>query len=258
MARQARRESTTGYYHVMMRGINREFLFRRDADKASFMELVREQQASGLFEVLAWCVMDNHVHMVLKAEKSSLSKAIKIISLKFAAHYNREQKRIGPAFGDRFRSENIEDDSYLLGALRYIHKSPVKAGLAMDVAQYRWSSFCEYLGLSQYVAAEQKAFVLGLFGGHLQSFVAFHAEEDDADYLETKEDAEHNQQIRAAHAVERFCQENGVTDARQIHSSPVLFREICEILVNEVGLTLRKTAEHLATTHQRVHEALQN
>ncbi|MDP3486754.1 MAG: hypothetical protein Q8S19_02330 [Bacillota bacterium] len=83
-------------------------------------------------------------------------------------------------------------------------------------------------------------------------------EEDDADYLETKEDAEQNQQIRAAHAVERFCQENGVTDARQIHSSPVLFREICEILVNEVALTLRKTAEHLATTHQRVHEALQD
>lgn len=258
MARQARQESSTGYYHVMMRGINREFLFRKDADKASFMELVKEQQVSGLFEVLAWCVMDNHVHMVLKAEKSSLSKAIKIISLKFASHYNRDQKRIGPAFGDRFRSENIEDDTYLLGALRYIHRNPVKAGLVRDVAQYRWSSFGEYLGLPHYVAAEQKAFVLGLFGGRLKNFAAFHSEEDNIDYLETKEDTDQNQQSRAAHVIERFCRENGVTEARQIHGNPVLFRGICETLVHDVGLTLRKTAEHLGTTHQRVHEALQD
>ena len=247
----------TGVQTCALPIFNREFLFRKDADKASFMELVKEQHASGLLELLAWCVMDNHVHMVLKADKSSLSKAVKIISLKFAAHYNRDQKRIGPAFGDRFRSENIEDDTYLLGALRYIHLNPLKAGLTRDVAQYRWSSFGEYLALPYYVAAGQKAFVLGLFGGNLKRFVAFHAEEDNTDYLETKEDAEQNQQIRAAHAVERFCQENGVTEARQIHSSPVLFREICGILVNDVGLTLRKTAEHLATTHQRVHEALQ-
>ncbi|MBS3949340.1 MAG: transposase [Peptococcaceae bacterium] len=258
MARQARQESETGYYHVMMCGINREFIFREDTNKACFMELVKEQQANGLLELLAWCVMDNHVHMILKAEKVAMSKAIKIISLKFAAHYNRGQKRTGPVFGDRFRSEIIENDTYLLGTLRYIHRNPVKAKLANDMATYRWSSFGEYLGLLQYVAAGQKAFVLELFCGGLKSFVSFHAQEDDVEYLEIREEAEQNRETLAFAVIESFCRENGVTYAKEIQGSPELFREICRRLVQDSGLSLRKTAEYLSTTHHRVHEALQD
>ena len=63
------------------------------------MELVREQQVNHMLELLAWCVMDSHVQMIVKAKKEEMAKAIKIISLKFAAHYNRDQKRIGPVCG---------------------------------------------------------------------------------------------------------------------------------------------------------------
>jgi REP element-mobilizing transposase RayT len=257
MARQARQESGTGYYHVMMRGINREFLFKRDSDKAYYMELVREQQVNRMLELLAWCVMDNHVHMIVKAEKEEMSKAIKIISLKFAAHYNREHKRIGPVFGDRFRSENIEDDKYLLGALRYVHLNPVKAKLVNDMAAYRWSSFVEYLGQAHYVTDGQKAVALELFGGDLQRFITFHAQEDDSEYLEIREDVEQNKEALASAAIETFCRENGVMHAKEIQASPELFGELCRRLVHGVGLSLRKTAEYLATTHQKVHQALQ-
>jgi len=74
-----------------------------------------------------------------------MSKAIKVISLKFAARYNKGQQRIGPVFGGRYRSECIEDDSFLLGALRYIHLNPVKAGLTDGPATYLWSSYNEYV-----------------------------------------------------------------------------------------------------------------
>ncbi|MDP3058039.1 MAG: transposase, partial [bacterium] len=131
MARQARQASSTGYYHVMMRGINREPLFRRDVEKVHFLELVKEQQASGAFELAVWCLMDNHAHMIVQAELNKLSKAIKVISLKFAARYNHGHKRLGPVFGDRYRSENIDEDSYLIGASRYIHNNPVKAGVVV-------------------------------------------------------------------------------------------------------------------------------
>jgi len=258
MARERRKESATGYYHVMMRGMNREFLFRLDVDKLRFLEIVKEQQATGLIELVAWCLMNNHVHMIVKAKVTALSKAVKILSLKYSAYYNRGQRRIGPVFGDRFRSENIEDDSYLLGALRYIHMNPVKAQLVNDPASYEWSSFGEYVGESMYIDQGQKAFVLGLFGENMTSFAKFHAQADDSRYLETREDAEKYRDELAAKVLEGFCNELGVTSAKEIQSSPELFEEISRRLVKDAGLSFRKAAELLETTHNRVYQALQD
>lgn len=242
----------------MMRGINREFLFRLDVDKHHFLELVKEQQAKGFIELVAWCLMNNHVHMIVKAEVAALSKAVKILSLKYSAYYNRGQRRVGPVFGDRFRSENIEDDGYLLGALRYIHMNPVKAQLAKDPADYEWSSFGEYLGESMYIDQGQKDFVLGLFGKNVASFAQFHAQVDDDRYLETREDADKYREELAASVLEGFCNELGVTSAKEIQSSPELLEEISRRLVQDVGLSLRKAAGLLETTHNRVYQALQD
>ena len=258
MARQARQESASGYYHVMMRGINREFVFQKDSYKSAFMELLREQLACGHIALVAWCVMDNHVHMLVKAEKEALSKAIKTVSVKFAAMYNREQKRIGPVFGGRFRSENIEDDSYLLGALRYVHSNPVKARRASDASEYRWSSYGEYLGVPRYVTARERNFVWSLFDGDEKSFLAYHAEYDDLDYLDTKEEREKSREDRAFRLIEAFCRAQGIAYANEIHQHRELFAVLCRSLVVDAGLTLRKVAEYLSTTHQRVYEAVKD
>ncbi|MDP3059095.1 MAG: transposase [bacterium] len=256
MVRQARQESSTGYYHVMIRGINRESLFSRELDKKNFLELIVEQQASGAFELALWCLMDNHAHLIVQAELNKLSKAIKIISLKFAARYNHDHKRSGPVFGDRYRSENIEDDSYLIGATRYIHNNPVKAKLVSDPTEYDWSSFGEYLNEVRYIGQAQKEFVLGLFGDSLSDFAAFHRQEDDVRYLEISEDVDRYREELATKIVEEFCSSNGIVSARQVQNNPMLFEEICRRLVEEAGLSLRKTAEHLETTHNKVYEIL--
>lgn len=258
MSRQARHESQTGYYHVMMRGINREFLFRHDADKCYFMELVKDQQTDRLLELVAWCVMNNHVHMIVKAEKGAMSKAIKIISLKFAAHYNRVYHRIGPVFGDRFRSESIESDAYLLGALRYIHRNPVKANITQDVAGYNWSSYREYFNDVRYISEEKKAFVLGLFSNNLRSLAGFHVPEDDNEYLETREDIEKSKWELAAKLMESFCIEKGIRAAKEVTSSPEFFEEICKLLTQQGRLSLRETAKLLEVTHKMVYRSLQN
>jgi len=258
VARQARQESVSGYYHVMMRGINREFVFQKDSYKSGFMELVSEQLAPDKIELSAWCVMDNHVHMLIRAEKEALSKAIKAVSVKFAAQYNRDLNRIGPVFGGRFKSENVEDDSYLLGVLRYIHANPVKAKLVADASEYRWSSYREYLGVPRYVSTVQRDFVWSLFDGNEKRFVSHHAEYDDLDYLDTKEDSGRNRDDRAFRLIEEFCRVNGIVHVDEIHRRCELFETLCRSLVVDAGLTLRKSAEYLSTTHQRVHKAVKD
>lgn len=257
MVRQPRRESSTGYYHVMLRGINRDFFFKQDNDKQVFLRLVKEQQEDNLIQLAGWCIMDNHVHMIIKAEKVAMSKAIKVISLKFAARYNRAHQRIGPVFGDRYRSENIEDDAYLLGALRYIHLNPVRTRMIGTAAAYQWSSYGEYVGGVRYISEEQKSFVLGLFGGNLQSCAEFHTRLDEIEYLETREDLEMFRKEHAIRMLEDFCREKGVIRTKQLQANPKLFTEISMRLTQEGRLSLRQAAKLLETTHKRVYQALQ-
>ncbi|MDP3058064.1 MAG: transposase [bacterium] len=258
MARQARQESSTGYYHVMARGINnREFLFRRDAEKNRFLELVKDQQDAELLKLIAYCVMDNHVHLIIKAAKTCMSKAVKVISLRFAAYYNRSHNRIGPVFGDRFRSEKVESDAYLLGALRYIHRNPVKANIVQDVTKYRSSSYSEYLNAVKYIDEAQKLYVLELFNNSSQSFAEFHVlEDDEKEYLETAEDLEKWKAEFAVKVFERFCEEKGIREGKEIISNPELFEEICRLLTQQARLSLRETAKLMEVTHKMVYRAL--
>ena len=240
----------------MLRGINRDFFFKRESEKKLFLELVKEQQDNKLFEVVAWCIMDNHVHMIVKADTVDMSKAIKIVSLKFAARYNKTQQRTGPVFGDRYRSECIEDDSYLLGALRYVHLNPVKAGITKSPSHYPWSSYDEYLDGANFIDENQRRFILGMFSDNLEGFAQFHTRPDDTEYLETREDIEKHRSILANKLLEDFCCERGITSAEQIHGSPELFAEISMRLTQRAKLSLRQAAELLETTHKRVYQAL--
>ncbi|MBT9157338.1 MAG: hypothetical protein DDT36_00319 [Firmicutes bacterium] len=258
MPRSARQESATGYYHVVLRGINREHIFRADVGKLLFLDLVSEQQTEGRLQLVCWCLMSNHAHLIIRADVGAMSMAIKLISQKYSAHHNRRQKRVGPAFGGRFSSESIEDDRYLLGALRYIHMNPVKAKLVDDPLAYKWSSFGEYLGKASFIDPAQKAFVLSLVSGEARDFVALHHQKDETGYLETREEVLANKERVAVALIEGFCQEKGVAKAREVYARPELFAEICHMLVVEGKLPLRQAAELLGTTHNKVYLALQD
>ncbi len=256
MARQARQESSTGYYHLMMRGINGEGIFGQDRDKVHFLELFSEQQEAGFLSLAAWCIMDTHIHAIVQAKKAALAAAAKVVSIKYARHYNRTQARLGPVFCGRFRSERIEDENYLLGTVRYVHMNPVKAGLVWSPHEFQRSSFLDYMGSAKHLHPAEKSFVLGFFGGDLSKFTSFHDRADDNEYLETREDAGRERQERAVKTIEQFCREQGIEKVADFHRHPALFEKICRVLVNGLGLSLRKAAEHLETTHSRVYQAL--
>jgi len=257
MPRTGRQVSSTGYYHVMIRGINKEFVFQSDDDRRLLLELLGEQQASGKFELAAWCIMSNHLHFIVKTELATLSRAVKVINLRYAARYNRLHRRVGPVFGDRYRSEIIEDDAYLLGALRYIHMNPVQAQLVAGPADYQWSSYSEYAMDRTHISETQKEFVLGLLGGDVRGFTEFHRQSDLTLYLETGEDREAYRLAAAYKVLEQFCALHGIERAAQLKRNPEIFSAICRHLTQDLGLTLRKTAEVLETSHTKVYQALQ-
>lgn len=160
MARKQRIKSRSGIYHVMMRGINRQTIFEDDQDKWRFLETVRRFKTISNYSIFAYCLMDNHVHLLLRESNESLSTAIKRISSSYVYWYNEKYERSGHLFQGRFKAEVVEDAAYFLTVLRYIHQNPLKAGLTVDVFASAWTSVNEYIGQTHMVDID---FGLNLF-----------------------------------------------------------------------------------------------
>ena len=178
MPRVARQGSESGIYHVVARGASHQIIFENDEDRAFFMSRAALYAAEGGGEIYAWCLMDNHVHLLLRMEREALSRLMHVLLGSYAGYFNRVHGRTGALFEGRFASEPVDSDEYLMAVVRYIHRNPLKAGVCGGLS-YPWSSYDEYArGTSGWASTE---FVLGIFEGP-DSFSSFHAEEHDEDH----------------------------------------------------------------------------
>ncbi|KMY51908.1 transposase [Peribacillus loiseleuriae] len=129
----------------MLRGINRQLIFKDDEDKTRLLEMLKKYKDISKYQLYGYCLMDNHIHLLLKEMKENVSEAIKRISSSYVYWYNMKYERCGHLFQERFKSENVEDTAYFLTVLRYIHQSPIKAGLSKNVSESEWTSINEYI-----------------------------------------------------------------------------------------------------------------
>ncbi len=132
----------------MIRGNERKEIFMDDEDGERFLNTLDEKKKEGEYILYAYCLMDNHVHLVIKEGKDSISRIMKRINTSYAYYYNKKYNRVGHVFQDRYRSEAVENDGYLITLIRYVHNNPVKAGICRNVVQYSWSSYNLYISLN--------------------------------------------------------------------------------------------------------------
>ncbi len=138
--RQKRIEYSGAIYHVMQRGNNKENIFQNDSDKKFFIaELANSKKMYG-FKMYGYVLLDNHYHLLLKVGEVPLSKIMQRLNSLYSRYYNRVHERIDHLFGLRYKALIIDDEKYLFAVLRYLHWNPIRAGLARQVADYRWSS----------------------------------------------------------------------------------------------------------------------
>lgn len=142
--RQARKKSKSGIYHIMLRGINRQTIFKDEKDKQKFLKTIERYKEIGNYKLYSYCLMDNHIHLLIKEISESISDSIKRISSSYVYWYNRKYERCGHLFGERFKSETVDSEKYFLTVLRYIHQNPVIAGICKSAEEYKWSSYNEY------------------------------------------------------------------------------------------------------------------
>jgi putative transposase len=144
MPRNARKKSSSGVYHVVVRGINKQRVFEDEEDYRVFLDKLRKYKKISGYKIFAYCLMSNHIHLLMKEENESLSTAFRRIGASYVYWYNWKYGRVGHLFQDRYKSEVVENDEYFLTVMRYIHQNPIKAGIVKDIQKYPWSSYPEY------------------------------------------------------------------------------------------------------------------
>ena len=146
MPRLARLKGLNTTYHIIMRGNERKNIFLNDKDKQRFIETLIRMKEKYNYKLEAYCLMDNHIHLLINDNENDISKIMKSISVSYVYYFNNAYGREGHLFQDRFISEVVADDSYLLAVSAYIHNNPVRAGKVKKPEEFQWSSMREYMG----------------------------------------------------------------------------------------------------------------
>ena len=185
MGRQHRLEAPGGYYHVTTRGNSRRSIYFGNWSGRLFVDELERAALRHDWRVLAYCLMRNHYHLVLRlGDDGGLSSGMCELNGRFARRTNQQLSRADHLFGRRFWCELIDSDAYLKEACRYVLRNPVRAGQIADPQRWRWSSMAACVGLQQPAACLDVGGLLGCFASSAErarrQFAAFVAEGGDA------------------------------------------------------------------------------
>ena len=138
---------TGNFYHVYNRGNNRQIIFFERENYIYFLRLIREHLIKNSVDIIAYCLMPNHYHLLVYLRDETLSDAMKSLSLSYTKAINKRFNRSGVLFQGRFQSIHISQTDYLVNLSQYIHLNPVKASLVKQPEEWEFSSYLEYAGL---------------------------------------------------------------------------------------------------------------
>ena len=239
MPRQARKQSQSGIYHIMIRGINRQSIFEEDEDKERFIKTIKYYKAISKYEIYAYCLMNNHVHLLIKEVIEPISLVMQRINGSYGIWYNQKYERCGYLFQGRFRSEPVEDDRYFNTVFRYIHQNPLKANLVKDIKVWKWSSFNEYFKKASFIDTH---IILEMFSNNksralenIKHFLSETNEDNCLEYVETRKLSDEEVKI--------LFMKLGVKNISELQKSEKLKRDDAIKKVKAInGVTIRQLA----------------
>lgn len=268
MPRRARVLSASQTYHIVIRGADRQLLFIEPKDFTKFMEILEYFKRECHFELYAYCLMTNHVHLIIHHfDEASLETIFRRINTTYCEWYNAKYKRTGFLLGDRFFSEPIETPDYLINAVRYIHFNPTKAGLeTAPGSAYKWSSYTDYLHLNPNLT--DTAFVLRLIGG-VDNFKSLHRNEpEDGTLFDIEKLRKRLTDDIALEIISDLCQCQSPADfqklslykreenLKKLHDEGISIRQLNRLTGTPIGI-IQRLVKTKATTKQTTHASLE-
>ena len=172
MARPLRIELSGGLYHVTSRGDRREDIYLDDVDRSNWVTLFGHVCKRFNWVCHAYCLMDNHYHIVVETAEANLSKGMRQLNGVYTQNFNRRHNRVGHVYQGRYTAILVDKDSYLLELSRYVVLNPVRSGKVKAVEQWSWSSYSAMTDKSDRPDWLQTDWVLGQFGKQRKRAIA--------------------------------------------------------------------------------------
>ena len=240
MANKYRERCESNLYHVTVRGVGKQIIFEDDTDRRFFGKKMREYLKECDVELYAWCLMSNHVHLLLRSDLDLVAKFMQRLQTSYARHYNERHERTGHLFQNRFDSVPVTNDEQLMTVVRYIHRNPNDVP-GQDYRRYEWSSYREYVRRPFVTHVET---VLEVFDS-LDRFVAFHESgegegEDGGDCMPKR--VNHRIKISDDEAISYAKELLGTKSLASIASLEKGPRNRCLVILKEAGMPIVQIA----------------
>lgn len=238
-----RQKSSSGYYHVIVKGINKEKIFNQQREKIQFKSIILKQLPKFQIGIYSYCIMSNHAHFIIWAELSDLSRFMSMILAEYASYYNFKHNRNGHVFQNRFVSECIEDEGYFWSCLRYIHLNPVKAQMVKRPELYKYSSMGEYVFHTPIMIHENAFEVLKMRFSTDDEFVEFHHAKQMEVFRDIKEEVNLQQEETAYYLAEELQKMKKLPLVCQIVEEKNHREEYIDVLMKKLKISKTKATK---------------
>ncbi len=233
MPRTARKASASGIYHVITRGINKQTIFTDKNDYYHFLDTLYSLKQKSEFQLYAYCLMGNHIHLLVKEGEEPLGTLFKRLGTSYAQYFNLKHQRSGHVFQDRFLSEAVENEPYFWDVLRYICQNPVKAGLSKTPFDYPWLGCWKIAGDARLL--DKHGLLESLGTDRLREFVSIPC---NGEHL----DCDHKVKMTDDEAREWLCAMYGCITPELISGWPILRRDEMIRKAVRAGISYRQLA----------------
>lgn len=189
MPRLPRNIHKAGFFHIMVQGINKYYIFQTEMQKKEYIKLMKECNKKFDIKIIAYCIMDNHSHIIIYSENiTNISSYMKSLNTSYGIYYNKTNDRIGFVFRNRFQSQYIDDGNYLINCIKYIHMNPVKAGKELKEEDYKYSSYNEYFKNKKIILNKEP--LIKIFGNEKDILKRIKVANDEIEVMDIERDEE--------------------------------------------------------------------
>lgn len=220
MPRFPRSYIKTSFFHVITQGINKQYIFDQSEDIKYYIKIMYELLKEHNIKIIAYCIMNNHVHILIKTEiVKELSKYMQCLNTRYAKYYNKKYNRVGYVFRDRYKSEGIYSEEHLYNCIQYIYNNPVKAGICLKAEEYPYSNYKKITGNTT----------------------------DDYSFIDIEKDTEK----MCKEALEEFLQNNNI-NLLELKNDKTKLKKLVILLKDKYNVSFRKISKEINISREKL------
>ena len=248
MPRKSRETLNSKFFHVIVQGIEKKYIFETNKAKEKYRKVLIEKMIQNNIKLLAYCIMDNHAHMLVFADNmKNLSKCMQGINISFAFYFNKFNERVGYVFRNRFASIPIENEKHLYSCLAYIHLNPVYANMCERPGMYMYSSYNEFINSKGIVDEKTLKYLKYNPEEYVENFKFIH-------YIRVKgeEYSEKLNEMEKEERIKEYIKEHHIIDI--IYQSEKVKKMIADLKKERISFS--KIAQYFNISNKRLKEII--